>query len=312
MTIVQLESLNISKDLQKKYQDYFKSLGHELIIYEKSEDVNELKRRVKDAEVLIITNSPLSNEVLDSAPNLKYVDIAFTGINHVDRDYLLKRNILVSNAKGYATTAVKELWFGLVFNLLRFIKEGENHTRNGEIFSTYQGSLLSGKTVGIIGLGAIGLSIAKALEVFNVQVITYNRNIKKVKGIEDVTLEELLKRSDIVSLSLPLNNSTYHLLDKTKLSLLKPSSYLINLARGEIIDEKALYDLLINNKIKGAALDVYSSEPPLDINNPLLKTTNTILTPHIAYNSIESMEDRAKIVYDNLDNYLNNTPINLV
>ncbi|WP_040214354.1 2-hydroxyacid dehydrogenase [Clostridium polynesiense] len=316
MNIVLLEPLAVSEEVLKELTADLNKAGHVFTKYDTVEkDESILKERVKDADILIIANNPLSGEVIRAAKNLKYISVAFTGVDHIDKEACLERGIKVSNAAGYSNDSVAELTLGLIISVLRNILPCDEATRK---FGTKEGLVgfeLKGKTVGIIGTGAIGLRVAEILKAFNCRILGYSRSKRQRAeelGVEYVTLEELLKNSDIVTLHTPLNEETKGLINEERIGLMKESSILINLSRGPVVDSMALAEALNNEKIAGAAVDVYETEPPIDRKHPLLNSKNTIVTPHIAYATRESMVNRAKITIENVYAYLNNEEKNRV
>jgi len=308
MKIVLLEPLGINPDMLSKFSAKIKCLGHEFVAYdtvEKDEDV--LKSKVKDADVLIIANNPLNGNIIRSAENLKYISIAFTGYDHVDLTACREKSIQVSNARGYATEAVAELTICLIISLLRNLVSCNEVVRKEGTKAGLIGSELNGKTVGIVGTGAIGLRVAEILKAFRCTLLGYSRSqASKAKelGIEYVSLEELLTRSDIVSLHVPLNEETKGLIDKKKIALMKPGAVLINTARGPVVDSTALAEALNSGRLGGAGIDVFESEPPIAADHPLLHARNTVATPHVAFATEESMVKRANIVFDNVESWL--------
>ncbi len=305
MKIVLLEELGISKDKIDKQAGKLTNMGHELITYTKNTDPKIQVERTKDADVIMLANMPLSKEVVEEAKHLKFIDVAFTGVDHIPMEEAKARNIAVSNASGYATQAVAELCISFMIQLLRNIEQTQKRCREGGTKDGWIGSLLCGKTVGIVGAGAIGKKTAKLCKAFGCRVIAYSRSKVEDSVIDrQVPLDELLKEADIVSLHCPLTKETEGLIGKEQLEFMKKEAILINTARGPVVDSKALADALTEGKIAGAACDVFETEPPLDTNHPLLHTPNTIVTPHIAFASKESMEQRAEIVFDNLYSWM--------
>ena len=305
MKIVLLEELGVSKDKIDKQAEKLASMGHELITYAKNTDPKIQVERTKDADVIMLANMPLSKEVVEEAKHLKFIDVAFTGVDHIPMEEAKARNIAVSNASGYATQAVAELCISFMIQLLRNIEQTQKRCREGGTKDGWIGSLLCGKTVGIVGAGAIGKKTAKLCKAFGCRVIAYSRSKVEDSVIDrQVPLDELLKEADIVSLHCPLTKETEGLIGKEQLEFMKKEAILINTARGPVVDSKALADALTEGKIAGAACDVFETEPPLDTNHPLLHTPNTIVTPHIAFASKESMEQRAEIVFDNLYSWM--------
>ena len=301
MKIVLLEELGVSKDKIDKQAEKLTNMGHELITYTKNTDPKIQVERTKDADVIMLANMPLSKEVVEEAKHLKFIDVAFTGVDHIPMEEAKARNIAVSNASGYATQAVAELCISFMIQLLRNIEQTQKRCREGGTKDGWIGSLLCGKTVGIVGAGAIGKKTAKLCKAFGCRVIAYSRSKVEDSVIDrQVPLDELLKEADIVSLHCPLTKETKGLIGKEQLEFMKKEAVLINTARGPVVDSKALADALTEGKIAGAACDVFETEPPLDTNHPLLHTPNTIVTPHIAFASKESMEQQTEIVFDNI------------
>lgn len=305
MKIVLLEELGVENETIEKYKKKLEELGHTFISYKKDNDINKQIERVSDADVLILANMPLDERIVKNAKNLKYIDVAFTGVDHIPVELAKKNGIAISNASGYATDAVAELCISFMIQLLRNIKENEESLRNNGTKEEFVGNLLNGKTVGIIGAGEIGRRVASLCKAFGCKVIAYNRSVVDDSNIdEQMELDELLKEADIVSLHCPLTKETEGMIGKIELSLMKNSAILINTARGAIVNTDDLVYALNNDMIRGAAIDVYDKEPPLSKDYPLLKAKNVILTPHMGFSSLESMEKRADIVFDNLFSYL--------
>ena len=225
----------------------------------------------------------------------------------MDKDACLERGIKVSNASGYSTDSVAELAIALIINALRNVIPCDNRVRHGGTKEGLVGFELKGKTVGIIGTGAIGLRVAELLKPFKCRILGYSRSRKleaEELGIEYVSLSELLRESDIVTLHTPLNEETKGLINEDRIKEMKKSSILINLSRGPVVDSNALAEALNADRIAAAAIDVFENEPPISENHPLLKAKNTIATPHIAFATKESMIKRAEITFDNVYAYL--------
>lgn len=303
MKIVVLESLNINQEELEKSIDPLKTLGHEVVVYDDKVDEETLKSRVKDADVLIIANMPLNGEVISAAEKLKYIAVAFTGVDHVDLEKCKEKGIKVSNAAGYSNNSVAELAFGLMITLLRNIVILDDVVREGGTKEGYKQSDLKGKTLGILGTGEIGSVVAEIGLAFGCKVIAYNRSENQElinKGVEYLPLDELLKISDIVTIHMPLTDKTKHLIGKDELDLMKPTAFLINAARGPIIDNTALAKALEDGLIAGAGIDVFDMEPPIPMDYPLLEAPNTVLIPHIGFATEEAMVRRAEITVNNI------------
>lgn len=313
MKIVLLEGLGVSDEFISCQAEKLKEMGHEFTAYEKNTDPQVQAERCEDADAVMLANMPLSREAVEGASHLKYIDVAFTGVDHIPMEEAGKRGIAVSNASGYATQAVAELCISFMIQLLRNVKQTEQRCREGGTKDGLIGNLLCGKTIGIIGAGAIGKKTAELCKAFGCKVIAYSRSEVKHPAIDrQVTLEELLKEADIVSLHCPLTAETKGMIGEEQLQLMKKTAVLINTARGPVADTEALAKALGEGRIAGAACDVFETEPPLDTEHPLLHTPNTIVTPHIAFASEESMEQRAEIVFENLYAWLEEKQLNAV
>lgn len=316
MIIKLLEPLSVPDLLIEELAQNIKDAGHEFVYYtEKTTDVGELARRSEDADIVIIGNNPYPKEAFENAKDLKLINVAFTGVDHVDQKAAKDQGIQIANAAGYSNTAVAELVIGLTIDILRKISFGNESIHEGEEVVIYQGNEIKGKTVGIIGTGNIGMETAKLFKAFGANLLGFNNHEKeeaKKLGLKYVTLNELLEQSDIVSIHLPLNDSTRNILSKEKLALMKESAILINAARGPIIDNDGLAELLNEGKIAGAGIDVFDMEPPIPADYALLNAKNTVLTPHVAFLTDESMVIRAEIAFKNAEKYLEGKPQNII
>lgn len=308
MKIVCVEPIGINYLLSENYKDLFAKSGHEFIWYsDRKEDEESLKERMFDAEIVIISNIPLNNNVLSACRKLKMLSVAFTGLDHIDLEYCKTHHISVYNASGYATIAVAELAIGLMLDVYRHITTLDADTRSSKTRNNFLGRELHGKTVGIVGTGAIGQQTAILLQAFGCKVVAWSRTLHQAlmeKGIRYLSLDELLKESDIISLHLPLTSETYHLISEEKLALCKPTAILINTARGNIVDMNALAHFLQTGKLFGAGIDVFEKEPPLSAHHPLFKIPNCIVVPHIGYATREAFDIRIEIVMENIFKWL--------
>lgn len=313
MKIVLLEGLGVSDQVIEQHKKKLDAMGHTFTAYPKNADPQVQAERSRDADVIMLANMPLDPSVLDEAKSLKFIDVAFTGVDHIPMAEARKRGIAVSNASGYANQAVAELCISFMIQLLRNVSKTEERCRNGGTKDGLVGSLLCGKTVGIVGTGAIGRKVAALCKAFGCTVLAYNRSAVSDPAIdEQVSLDALLKRADIVSLHCPLTADTKGMIGKGQLALMKNSALLINTARGGVLDSQALAEALENGEIAGAACDVFETEPPLPADHPLLRCPNIIVTPHTAFSSVESMEQRADIVFNNLYSWLDGKQVNAV
>lgn len=308
MKIVCVESLGISLERFESIRNEFLELGHDFYYFlDRKEDENTLIERIDGADVVIISNIKLSSKVLKSSPELKMLSIAFTGLDHIDLEYCKENNIKVYNASGYATIGVAELTIGLIIDVYRHITVLDQQTRNEGTMNNFLGRQLRGKTVGIVGTGAIGFETAILLKAMGCDIIAWSRTesqeVKK-HNIRYVKLKDLMKQSDIISLHVPLNEETYHLINKDLLSLCKKDAILINTSRGNVVDMDALSESLQQGLLAGAGIDVFETEPPISQNHPLINSPNCILTPHIAYATKEAFELRIEIVINNIKTWL--------
>ncbi|WP_343756649.1 2-hydroxyacid dehydrogenase [Alkalibacterium iburiense] len=307
MKVKLIEPLRVPKETIEKLAQPILDKGHEFVYYEdKTTDPEELYERSKDADVLMIANNPLPNEVIDKLDQTKLINVAFTGLDHVGSQ-AQDKGIKVINAAGYSDQSVAELVIGLTLNVYRAISQGNQDIRKDDFPGMVQGQEIKGKTVGIIGTGNIGLQTARLFKAFGAELIGHSRTEKeeaKELGMTYVSLDELLKESDIVSLHLPLNEETKHTLSKDKLALMEETAILINCARGPIVDNDALAEQLNEGKLAGAGIDVFDMEPPIPSDYALLHAKNAVLTPHVAYLTDEAMVNRAHIVFNNTLAYL--------
>ncbi len=303
MKIIMLQSLGISAATLAGLQQPFLNLGHEFVAYEDAADDATLQARVRDADVLVVANMPLRGGVIAAAKNLKFISVAFTGFDHIDLEQCKKQGIKVSNAAGYSTRSVAELAFGLMIGLLRSLVPLDGMARQGGTKQGYRQSDLSGKTLGVLGTGAIGAAVAELGLAFGCKVIAYNRSEKLElvqKGVQYLPLESVLQQSDIVTLHTPLTDDTKHLINTERLRLMKPTSILINTAVGPVVDNEALAKALHEGVIAGAGLDRTDMEPPIPADYPLLGAPNTLIIPHVGYATDEALERRAEITFNNI------------
>ena len=299
MKIVFLEPLGLTVEAIEKACDNLKKQGHEVVIYpDRKPELNI--ERAAGADVVVESNMPLRKDFLDACPNLKMLSIAFTGLDHIDMDECKRRGIVVMNAAGYSTEAVAEETICMMIGLYRHVIENDRITRSCKGPSMAPGREIAGKTVGIIGMGAIGQRTAALAQAFGCKVIAWNRTPKQVQGVTFVDKETLLKESDIVALHIALNNETRNFLTAKDFAMMKPSAIIVNAARGPVVNTNDLAEALKKGVIAGAALDVYDGEPPLSNDNPILEAPNTLLLPHIGFSTEEAFETRLNIVIENI------------
>jgi len=263
----------------------------------------DLLRVCGDADAFITRGFvSIPMEVLEASERLKVIGVHGVGVDHIDVDFAEKRGIRIVRTPEALTDSVAEFTVGLILSLLRKIPLADDAVRKGEWNKKYNvlvGAELMGKTVGILGLGRIRSAVARRLSSFNVNLVYYKRNrnieIERLLGVNYVSFDELLRISDIISIHTPLTSETYHMISFREFALMKHGVYIVNTARGAIIDEKALYEALVSGKVAGAALDVFESEP-LNSENPLTRLDNVILTPHLAASCEETLKRLAVAV----------------
>lgn len=312
--IVLLESLGISEAELAARKAPFEAQGHAFVSYPRTGDIPTLIEEARDADALILANMPLAGEVIQACEKLKFIDVAFTGVDHVGLDAARTKGVTVSNASGYSNEAVAELVLGMTLSLARRLSTVEARCRLGGTKDGLVGWELKGKTVGIIGLGNIGKRTAALFHAFGCEILAQSRthHADAPDYVRQVSQEKLLAQSDIVVLHCPLNDSTRGMINAEKLALMKPSALLINVARGPVVVSRDLADALNRGVIAGAGIDVFDKEPPLDQTEPLLSAKNCLVTPHVAFATQESMSLRAEIVFRNLDAWLRGAPENIV
>ena len=276
--------------------------------------------RAKDADVLITNKVLLTREVLSALPNVRYIGLMSTGVNVVDIDYCNENGIFVTNIPGYSTPNVAQTTFAMILELCSRVSLHNKYVKGGTwtdcrdfTFRVSPIIELCGKTIGIVGYGNIGQKVAQIAQGFDMNVLVYaRRNLSLAcdSKIKQVTLDELLAKSDIVTLHIPLTPETDQFINKDTIAKMKDSSFLVNTARGGLINEADLAGALHSGKLAGAGLDVLSTEPPKP-DNPMLSCANCIITPHIAWASLESRARLIDILAGNLASYINYADNNL-
>lgn len=313
LKLVIIEPLGVERDVLLKMAEDTLGSKVEIVYYDtRVTDTDELIKRGRDADIIAVSNLPLNSEVINGCNNLKMLAVAFTGVDHIAMDTCKEKNITVCNCAGYSNAAVSDLVFGLIISIYRNIIPCNEAVRRSGTKDGLVGFELEGKKFGVVGTGAIGSRVCAIAKAFGCQVYAYSRTVKNVDGVHYVDLDTLLSTCDIISLHVPLNNSTKHLINREKISLMKKSTILINTARGPVIDSDALAEALNTEKIAGAGIDVFETEPPISENHPLLQAKNLVATPHIAFATKEALVKRAVIVFENIKAYLNGKPQNVM
>ncbi|MDU5086372.1 MAG: NAD(P)-dependent oxidoreductase [Anaerococcus vaginalis] len=313
MKISLIDPLLVDDKIIESHKEKIEKLGHEFQYFKKSaSDDEKIIERLKDSDVAIITNNKFSKNVIENT-NLKLIDVAFTGFNHVDIEACNEKNIIVENASGYSDDSVAELVLGLTISLMRKFNENRKNMYEDESFKVI-GQIIKGKTVGVVGTGKIGIRVIELFKAFGANILAYSRSEKdevKNLGAKYVSLDELLKNSDIVTIHLPQNKETCGFIGQNGLDLMKDKAILINCARGPIVDNDYLAKLLNEDKLR-AGIDVFDMEPPIDKNYPLRNAKNTVLTNHVGFLTQEAMDIRCEIVFDNLYKFLDGKIVNKV
>lgn len=281
--------------------------------------------------ISVFTPSRLTKDVLKQFKNLKLIATRSVGFSHIDLDYCKENGIKVVNTPHYGDYTIAEYSFGLLLNLVRKISKAQEGLKSGELSQEYEGTELFGKTMGVIGIGGIGSKAIKIANGFSMDVIAYDirqdEELSKRENFKYVNLDELIERSDIISLYAPATKDNYHLLNEEAFKKMKDGVFIINTARGELIDSQALYSELLSGKVAGAALDVVECEEALNnkcnlfkdgecldlnclkrtlINHKLMSLPNVIVTPHTAYDTKEATNRILEITTNNIVEFLNN------
>jgi glycerate dehydrogenase len=292
----------------------------ELTVYDRIAK-DEIVDKIGNAEIIFTNKTPLTKEIFDKCPSIKFVGVLATGYNVVDTDYAKLKGIPVTNIPTYGTTAVAQFAIALLLELCHHVGEHSISVQNGDWsncpdFSYWKHPLveLAGKTFGIIGFGRIGQATAKIAQALGMKVLAYDEYPSydmEDDNLKYVQLDELFAKADVISLHCPLFPSTEGIINEGNIAKMKTGVMLINTSRGPLVIEQDLVDALNSGKIAAAALDVVSSEP-IQSNNILLKAKNCIITPHIAWAPKESRSRLMNIAVDNLAAFLSGKPINVV
>ncbi|MDB5169861.1 MAG: phosphoglycerate dehydrogenase [Candidatus Saccharibacteria bacterium] len=304
MKIVLPDKINMSDD----YKNKIRELGAD--VFDDLPDNDELKKRIHDAEIITASYVDITSDVIDAAPNLKYIIVPAVGYEWVDTTYAASKGITTLNCPTFNSQAVAEHAMSLLMAVNRNLVQGSDTLRSGKWSQDFTGYELSDKKLGLIGYGNIGTRIEKIASALGMRVHYVNS-----KSTSD-EIDALLRDSDFVVICAPLNDGTRNLVDERRLNLLKHTAILVNVGRGAVVDQSALAELLRVNRIRGAGLDVFDGEPltgvPSDTIVELARLPNVIATPHIAYNTEEINDKQGAEILANLQSCIENTPINVV
>lgn len=303
---------DLSWDGIKRFGDY--------TVYDRT-PADKVIERAKGANILIINKTVVTKEILDAlSPELEYIGLQSTGYNVVDCEYARKLGVTVCNIPSYSTNAVAQLVFAFILQITNEVTLHADAVRNGEWcrcedFCFWKKPLteLAGKTIGIIGFGAIGQKVAQISEAFDMKILAYNPRPKSAGNLDVAftDMDTLLKKSDIITCHCPLTSETKGLINAENIAKMKNSAIFINTSRGPVVDEQALADALNSSKIRAAGLDVLETEPART-DNPLLTAKNCYITPHIAWAALETRARLLKILEENLEAYISGKPQNVV
>lgn len=310
-----MATVYLSAKLPKKVAQLLTKANIDYAVYQGTGLISkqELLANLHDTQVLITAlSTPVDEEVLNAAPKLKLIANFGAGFNNIDVQEAQAKGVAVTNTPFVSSTSTAELTCGLIIALLRRIAEGDHLMRNSGFAGWaplfFLGHQLAGKTLGIVGLGGIGQEVAKRMHAFGMKIIYSQRHqarpeVEAQCAAEFVSFDDLLAQSDVVTLHLPLNKGTFHMIDEPQLAKMKDSAVLINCARGPIINEDAVLAALQNKQLAGAALDVYEHEP--EVADEFKQLKNVVLTPHIGNATIEARDAMAQIVAENAIAVLN-------
>ena len=293
----------------------------DFVVYDRTPE-NLVVERAKGADAVFVNKVRLPTEVIAALPDLKYIGVLATGYDVVDVQAAAARNVPVSNIPGYGTEAVAEQVFAMLLALCRCVEMhargvSEGRWSRSPDFCYWDSPQvgLCGKVMGIVGLGAIGGRVAKIASAFGMEVLGYSRSRRAMPDVSPFawaeSVEEVFEKSDCISVHFPLTPETRHFINEQLLSRMKKTAFLINTGRGPLIDEAALADALKNGVLAGAALDVLSVEPPKD-DDPLLSLPNCLVTPHIAWATLEARQKLVRIAARNLSTWVQGTAQNIV
>lgn len=288
----------------------------EVTIYDYTK-YNQIAERIKDAEIILCNKSIMNRMTLKDAKNVKYIGLFATGYNNVDIEYTNERNITVCNAGSYSTNAVAQHVFALILEHYNKVGEYNKFVKDGgwihsKKFSPFKPMKeMDGRTLGIVGYGSIGKKVAKIAQAFDMKVLAYNRSPKKDESVRFVEMDELLEKSDIVSIHCPLNSDSEKMCNKEFFEKMKDGALFINTSRGGVVDEQALIDAVKSKKISGAGLDVVAVEP-MEKHEEILDIDNIIITPHSAWAPVETRTRLVEIVKNNIKKWVAGAPVNVI
>jgi D-3-phosphoglycerate dehydrogenase len=292
-----------------------KTLGEVRIFSDPPNSDAELKRRIENAEIVIVGWSHLTEEIIKSAPNLRMIAIWATTCHYADLNAAKERRITVTHVPRYATEAVAEHAFALLLASIRHLVPADKHVREGKFdWRPFSGSELAEKTLGLVGTGAIGFRVAEIAKAFKMRILGFDivHNMERAKdvGLEFVDLPTLLRESDVVSIHLTLTPTTTGLIGRREIEMMKKGAVLVNTAQGKVVDERALIDALKSGRLSYAGLDVFAEEP-IGEGSLLFGLENTVLSPHIGFQTVEAVKRCTDICIENVSKFIEGHQQNL-
>ncbi|MEM3627649.1 MAG: hydroxyacid dehydrogenase [Candidatus Bathyarchaeia archaeon] len=311
MKIVVVDHVYLEEEHIKKLQ----LMGDLEIFKDPPKTSEELKERIRMADIVIVGWSNLTKDIIDSAEKLKMISIWATTCHYADLRAAKERGIIVTHVPGYATEAVAEHTFALLLAAIRKLPLADKHVRDGYFdWRPFGGIELAGKTLGVIGTGAIGCRVAEIAKAFKMRLLGFDKypNLERAKeiGMKYVDFYTLLRESDVVTIHVTLTPETEKMIGKKEIEIMKNSAIIINTSQGKVIDEEALIDALKSGKLSYAGLDVFEMEPPAK-DNPLFKLDNVVLSPHIGFNTVEAAKRCTDICIENVAKFLEGKPQNI-
>ena len=318
MKTVFLDSETMGSDISRNdIISAYKDFG-EVIVYEKT-NPKQIAERIKDAEIVITNKCRLTAAALEAAKSLKLICVCATGYDNIDIDYCGKNNIAVCNVKGYSTDSVAQVTVSMALALICRLRQYDRYVHTGTYAASGSPNCLlpvyhevSSMKWGIVGFGSIGQKVAKIADALGAEVVVNTRS--EISGYTRLEIDELCRVSDIISLHVPLNDETRHLINAERLGLMKKDAVLINVARGAVVDEAAVAEAVIKGKIGGIGIDVYDGEP-IARNSPyreLYGMDNVIFTPHMAWGSYEARVRCLNIIRKNIQSFIDGDNMNRI
>ncbi|MBQ2764183.1 MAG: hydroxyacid dehydrogenase [Firmicutes bacterium] len=305
MKIVVSEALGVSREHIVEVCKSYVPGDFDLVIYEdRAATQEELLARCADADIIVEVNQPLNRELIMGCKNLKLIAVAFAGIDHIDAEACKEAGVKIANCPGYSASAVAELVFGLLTAVKRNLIAFDAETRAEGTRGGFVGTEIGGKNFGIVGFGHVGKLVAKIANAYGCNVFACTRTPLKYEGVTFLTLEELLKTCDIVSLNLPLTAESKGMIGEEQIAMMKDGAILINTARGPIVDSFALAKAVESGKLAGAGIDVFETEPPIDDWHVLFGSDRIVVAPHIGFATEEAFENRLHMSFKNIADFL--------